>query len=123
TGRPLLKNIFVVTLLIAVPLCAAESDWSKVQSLSAGRHVGVIHSNLKRTEGEISSVSDSNITVGGTTIPKDQVTRVYTIGRTNRLTRTLIGAGIGLGAGLILNATVGLRFRNEGQDSAAGIFA
>lgn len=119
----MLKNIFIIILLIATPLCAEESDWSKVQSLHPGRHVGVIYSNLKRTEGEVRSVSDTAITVDDTTIPKDQVARVYTIGRTNRLTRTLIGVGAGLALGLIVNGTVGHYFRNEGSDPAAGIFA
>jgi hypothetical protein len=114
-------RILVLALLALAVASAAENDWSDVQKLRSGKRIGVIHGNMQRAEGNLTAVTDSTVSVDGTAIQKDQVVRVYTIGRTNRLTRTLIGAGIGLAAGVILNATAGERFRNEGSDQAAGI--
>jgi hypothetical protein len=39
--------------------------------------------------------------------------------RLSRTIRTLLGAAIGLGAGAIVNATLGARFANEGRDITA----
>jgi hypothetical protein len=106
-------------------LCGEPGDWSRVQALQPGDRIGVLQSGDRKVEGRFVRATETNITLdapGAATLAKDDVVRVYRRPRLSRIVRVLIGAGIGLAAGGILNATVGQRFRNEGQDPAGAIF-
>ena len=111
-------------LLISGTAFAADTNqWSNLQTLHAGDRVGIIQSNQKRVEGRFTHVGDSEITIGAggeITLPQNQVVRVYKRPRLTRSKWVLVGAGLGLIGGAIINATVGERFRNEGGDITAG---
>jgi len=103
-------------LIVLAMLAADNAQWSSVQSIHRGERIGLIQSDMKRVEGRFEGATDQGITIDSTTIAKDNVVRVYQRPHVNRLTRTLIGAGVGLAAGAIINGTVGTRFTNEGSD-------
>lgn len=85
-----------------------ENEWSRVVALPTGARVEVIHSGLKRSQGELVRVSDSEIAVrsdaGSTTITRAEVRRV-TVNSRSRKRRALIGLAIGAGVGALV--TVG----------------
>ena len=120
-------TILFVTAGMSFPAGSDNSgQWSQVQSLQAGDKIGVVQSSFKRVEGRFESASADSITVQAetlVTVPKDQVVRVYKRGHVNRLARTLIGAGAGLAAGVIISQTAGERFKNEGQDYTGAMIA
>src|SRR5262245_33056568 len=88
------------SLLVAlvVPIWGADrTDWSNVRSIPPGTKIGVIKSDLKRVEGELTTVTDSAITLRADqsrTINRDSVVRVYRRSTVNRKKRILIGAAI-----------------------------
>src|SRR6185437_16185326 len=93
--------------------------------LRPGDRIGVLQSGSRRMEGRFVRATKTQITIespGEATVAKDDVLRIYRRPRLSRPMKLLIGAGIGLAAALVLNATVGERFRNEGQDPAGAIF-
>ena len=111
-------------LLISCTAFAADTaQWSNLQTLHPGDRIGIIQSNQKRVEGRFTRVGDSGITIDAgreITLTQDQVVRVYKRPRLTRSKWALVGAGLGLIVGAIINATAGQRFRNEGGDITAG---
>src|ERR1035438_6761075 len=93
-----------------------EPDWNNLGTLKSGTRIGIIQADLKRIEGIFASFSGSGISVltdREITVPKEKVIRVYRRPRISRGVRTVIGALIGVGAGAILNGTIGQYLRNE----------
>lgn len=105
----------LATLLLAGTMLAAErGDWNATTALRAGDKVGVVTADMKRVEGAFTSADDKAIVVDGNAITKDKIVRVYRKAGLSRLTRTAIGAGIGVAAAVIITQTGGKRFENEG---------
>lgn len=101
-------------LLVAALFAADLKDWKNLDALKSGDRVGVVQSDMKRVEGSFGGVTDAGVVVDGQTVAKDRVVRVYRKKGMSRLTRTLIGAGIGLAAGAVIAETGGRRSENEG---------
>lgn len=113
------QRIVIFTVALGTALGADTSQWSNLQSLKPGTKIGVILATKERMEGRFEHTSELGITFRGDreiTLPPDRVVRVYQPARTNRAVRAVIGAGVGLAAGALVNATVGKRFTNEGGD-------
>ena len=111
-------------LLISYTAFAADTtQWSNLQTLHSGDRIGIIQSDQKRVEGRFTRAGGSEITIDAgreITLVQSQVVRVYKRPRLTRAKWALVGAGLGLVAGAIINATAGERFRNEGGDITAG---
>ena len=109
--------------LTSQALRADNSEWTSVQNLRVGERIGIIKSDQKRVEGTFAGATASAISVHtdqDVAVAKDDVVRVYRRPHLSRAVRALIGGGIGLAAGAVVNATAGERFRNEGGDITAG---
>jgi hypothetical protein len=109
-----MTRLLMITVMVATLSAADLSDWKNLDALKAGDRVGVVQSNMKRVEGVLGGVSESGVTVDGTLVAKGEVVRVYRRAGLSRLTRTLIGAGLGVGVGALISQTAGKRFENEG---------
>jgi hypothetical protein len=120
----LTTKLTISLLLISCTALAADTtQWSNLQTLHPGDRIGIIQSNQKQVEGRFTRVGGSEITIDAgreITLIQNQVVRVYKRPRLTRSTWVLVGAGLGLIAGAIINATAGERFRNEGGDITAG---
>jgi hypothetical protein len=81
----------------------------------------VVQADMKRVEGRFDSGTDDTIVVDGVTLTKDRVVRVYRRPKLNRGVRAVIGAGIGLAGGAVVDGTFGQYLRNEGHGPDAGI--
>ena len=109
-------------LLFVLALLAADTgQWSSIHELKKGDRVGVVQSDMKRVEGRFDSATDDTIVVDGVTLSKDRVVRVYRRPKLNRVMRTVIGTGIGVAAGGVVDGTFGQYLRNEGHGPDAGL--
>jgi hypothetical protein len=118
-------------LKIAVLLLAAQAGfaqdargWSSVQALRKGERVGVIQADRKRVEGRFESATDARITLQADqliTLEKAEVVRVFRPARHSRVFGVVVGAAIGVAAGGVTDATLGLRYRNEIDSPARGL--
>ncbi len=119
-------NAIVLSAILAIPALAGDvGQWANLRELRPGQRIGVVQSDLKRLEGRFEAFTDSGISVRvdrEIVVAKENVVRVYRRPRASRGIRALIGAAIGAVVGIVLTATVGDRFRNEGQDVPAGIW-
>ncbi len=100
------------------------AQWNSVQALRKGARVGVIQSDQKRVEGTFESATDSRITIQAgqpVSIEKADVVRVYQPAKHGRVFGGVIGCAVGVTVGAILDGTVGVRFRNEGDSPARGL--
>jgi hypothetical protein len=122
------RNSTAMILAVVSAFSALANDagqWDNLRELRRGQRIGVVQSNLKRVEGRFEAFTASAISLeadGLIAVPKENVVRVYRRPRTSRRIRALIGCAIGAVAGIVLNGTVGERFRNEGHDTSAGIW-
>jgi hypothetical protein len=111
---------FLLAALLTAGVLGAQ-DWSGVQALRKGERVGVIQANQKRVEGRFESATDSRITLEGISLEKSDVVRVYKPARHGRVFGAVVGGAVGVGLGAIVDGTLGLRFRNEGQGPDRGV--
>ena len=116
----------IAVLLLAAQAGFAEdtSQWSSVQSLRKGDRVGVIQADRKRVEGRFESATDARITLRADqeiSLEKAQVVRVYRPARHGRVFGAVVGGAIGVAAGGVTDATLGLRYRNEGAGPERGL--
>jgi hypothetical protein len=85
-----------------------KSDWANVTRLTIGDDVRVSTANGKSFRGQLqSSTADSLIMTAANTqqtLARAQVVKIATKGKSHRARNTLIGAGIGAGAGLAIGA-------------------
>lgn len=113
----------ILLAIIALPAIAQnQPTWENLATLKLGNRIGIIQSDMRWVEGQFAGFSDSGISIRADqpiTIRKAKVILVYRCPRARRSLRVVIGAAIGVGAGVLLNGTVGQRFRNEGQDVPA----
>jgi len=92
-----------------------SSSWDNLQSLTPGQEIRVVMNDLKSYQGEFESMSDDGITLrqaaGEQTLARNHILRVSgKIGQDhsirNVLIGTAVGAGAGLGIGLLANHVI-----------------
>ena len=120
------KRVALIVSALALAMSPAvagdTSQWGTVRRLHAGSRIAIDLADQRRVEGRFTRASEADLTYQTyrvITVSRDDVIRVYRKPRLSRTMRTLLGAGIGLGGGAILNATLGARFANEGRDITA----
>jgi len=126
-GRFVIAAPIALMIGLAMPAlhsanAADLSKWSRVRHLQAGTRIAIDLADQRRVEGRFARASDSDVTYTALreiTISRNDVVRVSRKPRLNRAVRMLIGAAIGLGAGAIVNGTLGAELHNEGRDISA----
>ena len=88
------------------------SNWDNLKSLTRGQEIRVVLNNVKSYQGEFESLSDDGITLrhaaGEQTLARKDILRVSEMKGQNHRARnvligTVVGAGLGLTAGLVAN--------------------
>jgi len=99
----------VPTSMVAQSTTKSPS-WSAVQSLKQNVIVVVMTKDGTQTKGKLQSVLEDSIVVGedhkAKILKRDDIATIYKTEK-SKLKSTLIGAGIGTGAGVVLGAAVG----------------
>ena len=105
--------ILVISLLLSpVTLMAqtATSDWSRVTSVPAGSKLSVKLRNGKKIDGTMSSASDTALTLlrknTTTEVKRDDIKTVHQLSGASATKATLIGLGVGTGAGAIVGVAM-----------------
>jgi hypothetical protein len=107
---------YAVSLLLLISLIGSQTvllaqtsptnDWSAVKALSAGTKIKVKLKNGKNHEGDFMSASDSSLslTVKGaaTELTRDNIKTVHQTSKGSATKATLIGLGVGAGAGALI---------------------
>jgi hypothetical protein len=121
-----LMAAFILTAVLTFPAFGDDnSSWSNLGGLNRRDRIGIILTDNRRIEGRFEGFTDADISLRSDqlfTLSKDRVLRVYRRPRMRRTLRMLIGVAAGGAVGAVLTATVGDRYRNEGQDVPAGLW-
>jgi hypothetical protein len=124
----------LVLLLLAASAMPAQEPWPNVAALKPGTAITVWEKSGARHKGEFDSVVRAQMAnavqdlvalrYDGRKIDlaQEKVSRIQDRSRGHRLRNMLIGAGIGLVGGVILDKTAGTRFFNEGRDIRAPLY-
>jgi hypothetical protein len=120
-----LTALILAAVFASPTFAGGYTQWDNLRELRRGQRIGVVQSDLTLVEGRFEAFSGSAISLRADReilVEKDKVIRVYRRPRGSRGLRALIGGAIGIAAGIVLTATVGDRYRNEGQDIPAGLW-
>jgi hypothetical protein len=107
-----MRQVWFLICIVAAP-CAwsAQTDqasWVNLSALHAGQKIQVVEMNSKKHSGTFVNVSDTAIsyqkTASAQTIQKQDVRSVKLMENKFRLRNTLIGGGVGVGAGALIGA-------------------
>lgn len=117
----------IALILLAVSAAGADTNWEALRALKTGERVVIVDSKMRKHQGKLTHWDENAIQVdtetGPVSVERANVARVSTAERSHRMRNMLIGAGVGVAAGIALDATVGERFRNEGSlESARALF-
>jgi hypothetical protein len=124
----------VLLFLVLVPVFgmaqSAQDSWDNLKQLRPGQKIEVVDTSMKSLRGPFVSVSEEAITleVGKTqeSIERAKVVRVSVRDTSHRTRNMLIGAAVGVGAGLALTVPLEVQQGNEGNTLAgtmAGVTA
>jgi hypothetical protein len=119
-----LKTVGLLIIAAQAGMSQDSSQWSSVQALRKGDRVGVIQTDQKRVEGRFDSATEARITVQAdqlVTVEKADVVRVYQPPKRGRWFGAVVGGGIGVAAGAVVDGTVGHYLRNESPGPDRGV--
>jgi hypothetical protein len=89
----------------------STSDWSRLKTVTSGRKLVIKLKNGKTFKGNLSSVSDTALSLSVSNKPVDlnreDVLKVYQIAEKSAKKTTLIGLGVGAAAGAAVGAAGG----------------
>ena|SRR5208337_927318 len=117
-------------LLLMVPgfgsAQSSQNNWGNLKQLRPGQKIEVVDSSMKSLRGPFVSVSEEAITlqVGKSqeSVERAKVVRVSVRDTSHRTRNMLIGAAVGVGAGLAITLPLEIQQSNEGN-SLAGTMA
>jgi hypothetical protein len=120
-------RILAVSVLALVfpsgALARNSKSWSNLAELKPGEQVVVMAVDGARHRGAFRGYSDEAITIRegnrDLTTERTQVQAITVSAPSHRLRNTLIGLGIGAGAGLALDRSLGAYLRNESNPPGA----
>src|SRR5690242_19643860 len=114
--------VFISLAVIACGLPLQAQSWEALSSLKPDDQVRILDAAGQEHKGSFVAVSSGVITLrsgnGDVNVERARVRRVAVRSGSRRLRNALIGAGIGLAIGLVVDNTLGVRLRNEGQESS-----
>jgi hypothetical protein len=98
---------------------SSQGNWDNLKQLHAGQKIEVVDSSMKSLRGPFVSVSEEAITlqVGKSqeSIERAKVVRVSVRDTSHRTRNMMIGAALGVGAGLALTVPLEIQQSNEGN--------
>jgi hypothetical protein len=105
---------------------SSQNNWDNLKQLRPGQKIEVVDSSMKTLKGAFVSISDEAISlqVGKSeeSVVRAKVVRVSVRDTSHRTRNMLIGAAVGVGAGLAVTLPLEIQQSNEGN-SLAGTMA
>ena len=107
----------ILGILLTAAVALHAQSWDTLRGLRPGDSVRVYETSGQKHQGQFAGFSADAITlsVNGTQTPfeRARVRRVQVRSGSRRVRRMLIGVGIGVAVGLVIDQTLGAVFRNE----------
>jgi hypothetical protein len=98
---------------------SSQGNWDNLKQLHAGQKIEVVDSSMKSLRGPFVSVSEEAITLQAgksqESIERAKVVRVSVRDTSHRTRNMMIGAALGVGAGLALTVPLEIQQSNEGN--------
>ena len=113
-SRIRMRNLLLLVCVLGIACCASAAQTNQpalaqLNALKPGQKIQIVETNSKKHTGTFESVSDSAIaireTAGEASVPLQDVRTVKLVTK-RRLRNTLIGLGVGGGAGAATSALV-----------------
>jgi hypothetical protein len=124
-GRVKIALLFLVLLPVFGMAQSTKDSWDNLKQMRAGQKIEVVDTSMKSFGGPFVSVSDEAITlkVGKSqeSIERAKVVRVSVRDTSHRTRNMLIGAAIGVGAGLAITVPLEIQQSNEGNSLAGAV--
>jgi hypothetical protein len=116
--------IFLLAALL--PAQSTANSWDAVRALPEGAHVKVMVTSGEMIEGNLVSTTEDGMSIqaaqGEIAVERARVRRVQLRSGSRRVRNALIGVGIGVVFGVLLDQTLGVRLRNEGAGNRAAMY-
>jgi len=117
---------FAVVFLLFVTAAArpqqASSSWDNLGQLRSGEKIEVVDTQMKEFKGEFISFSEDGIVLRAgkveQTVARTDVLRVSVRDTSHRTRNMLIGAAVGVGAGLAISIPLAIQQSNAGNSIA-----
>ena len=121
-----MNRLFSFFLLLTVCLSAAHAapkTWDNIRAIAPG-HAIRVHTAAEKQTGTFIAVDETTLrlkTSAGNevSVPRSEITRVYSQSRSHRRRNFIIGAVIGVAVGAIAYGTLGTLLENEGAEDTA----
>jgi hypothetical protein len=111
-----------ISLFAATGTAKAQDDWGRVAALPAGTKVRVTKMDGSVQKSLVEAATAGALRLQSGELAKTDVRRITNLSKNHRLRNALIGAGIGVVGGVILDKTAGERFRNEGRELNGALY-
>ena len=117
-----LPGLIAGTLLLCGSCALRAEPWDALHTLKAGDQIRVLETSGQEHKGSFVRVSADAISLvrdkSEVLLERAHVRRVKVRSGSRRVRNTLIGAGIGLATGLVIDQTLGAYFRNESNEGS-----
>ena len=105
---------------------AADKTWDSIRAIPEG-HAIRVHTDGQKQTGAFIAVDESTVrfkTAAGAevTVPRSEVTKVYSQSRSHRGRNFLIGTAVGVAVGAVFYGTFGRMLENEGAEAGGVLF-
>jgi hypothetical protein len=101
-------KLTLLMMLAAAAAIAQKNNWANVKSVPVGGEIRVSLEGGKSYRGQLQSLTDEALIIVAAssqeTLARAQIRKIATKGDSHRLRNTLIGFGVGAGAGLAIGA-------------------
>ena len=121
----------LINLALALTACvwiakAADKTWDSIRAIPQGHNIRV-HTGGQKQTGTFVDVDESTLrfkTAAGAevTVPRSEVTRIYSQSRSHRGRNFLIGTVVGVAVGAVFYGTFGRMLENEGAEAGGVLF-
>ena len=110
-------KLAALLVFLASPHASTAQAWEAIQSLQPGSEIRIQDRDGRQHKGALISASGEMVSIrqgsSETAIERARVRRVQVRSNSRRARNILIGAGIGLAIGLVVDQTLGAYLRNE----------
>lgn len=114
--------VFVIAAGISTPAWTRETekaDWQSLNTLRSGEKIEVVDSSSRTQKGSFVGFSEESMSLmidaTHVDVPRFEVQRVTSLGRSRRGRNAIIGALIGAGAGVVAGIIAGQSYHEEGE--------
>ena len=117
--KPSFALVFLLLVTSFAPAQQARDSWENLKQLRPGQKIEIVDMKMKEFKGEFVSLTDEAIVLRAgkaeQSMPRADIVRVSVRDTSHRTRNMLIGAAVGVGAGLAIMVPLEIQQSNEGN--------